>query len=108
MIFNEISTSGWSEFHKYRSRYWLARTYNEVGMSNDAESIFITLGSDIFSSYYTLKSYMLYKEHIDTLMQVENRLAQLENPLRRYTNHMSELIEKFQRLFLMMVKEGYT
>jgi TolA-binding protein len=100
-IFNEISNSGWSQFHKYRSLYWLAKTYNEVGMSDDAESIYITLGRDIFSSYYTLKSYMLYKEHIDTLMQVEIRLAQVENPLRKYTNHIAELMEKFQRLFLI-------
>ena len=99
--FNAISQSNWSKFHKYRSLYWLAKTYQEVGLSDKAQSLFINLGTNLFSSYYTLKSYILYREHIDTLLQVKARLTKVKNPLRKYTIHMARLMEKFERLFLI-------
>jgi len=100
-IFTEISQSRWSKFHKYRSRYWLAKSYAENGSDDVANSIYIDLANETFESYYTLKSYMLYKEHMDTVINVKERLARSENPLKEYTASMGGLMEKFEKLFII-------
>ncbi len=90
-----------SDFHHIRSTYWLAKTYEMSGREDVARELFIDLGTELFESYYTMKSYMRFKTTIDTMLQIENRLRVQYNPLRFHTNLMATLMERFEELFLI-------
>jgi len=90
-----------TDFHHIRSTYWLAKTYEKSGREEVSRQLFIDLGTELFESYYTLKSYMRFKSTIDTMLQIENRLSTPNNPLRFHTNLMAPLMERFEDLFLI-------
>jgi soluble lytic murein transglycosylase len=100
-ILRSIQNQRISDFHKTRSQFWLAKMYQLQGKDNTASQIYLTIGQDLFSSYYNLKSYMMYEQEIDSLLDIRNRLADDKNPLRYYTTSIAPLMEKFKVLFLL-------
>lgn len=100
-VFREIQNSRLSDFHITRSSYWLAKTYGNNGNLQKSKELYQSLASDLFKSYYTLKSYMLYEDEINSLHNFQERLADTKNPLRFYTDTMAPLMERFEKLFLI-------
>jgi soluble lytic murein transglycosylase len=99
--FQNILLSNDSDFDKSRSSYWLAKTYEKQGKIKDSERLLKSLGRDLFKNYYALKSYMLYKQPLDSLYHIKERLADRKNPLRYYKESIATLIERFEDLFLL-------
>jgi soluble lytic murein transglycosylase-like protein/TolA-binding protein len=75
VIFKEIADSGWSDLHKYRAKYWLAKLYTVMGRDLEAREIQIELGTQLFESYYSAKCYRMHSAYIDSLLAIPQRIA---------------------------------
>ena len=100
-IFREIQKSRLSDFHRTRSTYWLAKTYEMIGKTTESTQIFIELATDPFRSYYSLKSYTLVEGQTDSLNHIKEMLSDSKNPLRFYAEFMGPLMDQFEDLFLI-------
>ena len=100
-VFSEIAQGRWSKTHLERAKYWLAKTYQKVDRNDDAFKLYTELANNIFDSYYSTRSFMLYKQHFDSLFQVGQRLSNSENPLREFSESFATLVNDFKKLFLI-------
>lgn len=98
-IFHEISNSNWNNGHKDRAKYWLAKTYSKLSRDADAFNTMIDLGSNLIETYYATKAFLLHKSYIDSMLQVEEKLARKENPLEQHFSFIALNVEKYERLF---------
>ena len=100
-IFSEIKNSRLPDFHRTRSTYWLAKTYDLNNRPDQSKELYRRLATDLFKSYYSLKSYILFENEIDSLHNFQEQLADTKNPLRFYTDTMAPLMDQFEPLFLI-------
>jgi len=100
-IFKEIQNSRLSEFHRTRSSYWLAKSYEMRGETIESTQILTNLAVDPFRSYYSLKSYIRLEGQSDSLHHIKEMLSDSKNPLRFYTASMGPLMDQFEELFLI-------
>ena len=106
-VFTQIYQTNGSEFHRSRSKFWLAKLFEIQGTSEKSEQLYRELAEDLFISYYTLKSYMMYKNQIDSVNRISDQLGSEINPLRFSIAEMNQMIEKFSDLFLIRELLGY-
>jgi len=100
-VFEEIKNSKLSDFHRTRASYWLAKSYKMRGKTEESSNILTDLASEVFKSYYTLKSYALLEDKTNSLHHIKEMLADSKNPLRFYTDSMEPLMDRFEDLFLI-------
>jgi len=100
-LFREIQNSRLSDFHRSRGSFWLAKSYQMRGNTKESSAILSDLASDVFKSYYTLKSFILMENQINSLSHIKERLADTKNPLRFYTDTMEGVMNRFEDLFLI-------
>jgi soluble lytic murein transglycosylase len=99
-----------STFYKHRASYWLAKTYQQRGMDEQARKIYLDLGSQVLNSYYALKAYFENQANIDSMFNFKKRLAQIDNPLRQYAVTISPYMTKFKKLFVVheLLSDSYS
>jgi TolA-binding protein len=100
-VFKEIQNSRLSDFHRSRGSFWLAKSYQMRGKTDESSAILSDLAGDVFKSYYTLKSFILMENQIDSLSHIKEMLADTKNPLRFYTDSMEGVMNRFEDLFLV-------
>jgi soluble lytic murein transglycosylase-like protein/TolA-binding protein len=100
-IFKEIENSRLSEFHRSRASFWLAKSYQMRGNTQKSNEILSELASNVFASYYTLKSFTLMEDQVDSLAHIKEMLSDTKNPLRFYTDSMEGVMIRFEDLFLI-------
>jgi soluble lytic murein transglycosylase len=100
-IFKEIENSTLSDFHRTRASFWIAKSYQMRGKTDQSLEILADLAGDVFKSYYTLKSFILMEDQIDSLSYIKDMLADNKNPLRFYTDSMEDAMNRFEDLFLI-------
>ncbi len=99
IIFKSIINSRWDNFHRERASYWLAKIYNKTDRQPEAQAIFIDLSHNLFESYYAIKSYLQINSSINQIVDSHGDLESTDNPLRRYTQSISGVMDNFARLF---------
>jgi soluble lytic murein transglycosylase-like protein len=99
--FKEMAANRESIFQQHRGRYWLAKTYQKWGKQNQADSLFINLGKELFNSYYAVKCYSEYRKDIDSLIKLPQRLAFPDNPLKTYSESINLWLQDFERVFII-------
>jgi soluble lytic murein transglycosylase len=97
--FKEIAGNQESLFQQHRGRYWLAKTYQKMGRQRSADSLFIGLGKELFDSYYAAKSYTMYHSLIDSLLDLPEKLAAANNPLKPYVESIGLWLADFEDVF---------
>ena len=100
-VFRNIKDSNLSVFHRSRGLFWLAKSYQMRGKTEESIEIVSELAGDVFKSYYTLKCYIQYESQIDSLAHIKEMLSDTKNPLRFYTDSIEGVIKKFEDLFLI-------
>lgn len=101
LTFQEITKNQESIFQQHRGWYWLAKTYLKQGRRKEADSLFMELGKGLFDSYYAVKSYYLYQEQVDSLMNLQENLASTDNPLKAYSESINLWLEDFEKVFMI-------
>jgi soluble lytic murein transglycosylase len=100
-VFKNLKNSKLSDFHQSRSAYWLAKSHQMRGKTKESYDILAELAGDVFTSYYTLKSYILMENQVDSLSRIKEMLADTKNPLRFHTDSMEDVMNRFEDLFLI-------
>jgi soluble lytic murein transglycosylase-like protein/TolA-binding protein len=86
-IFQAISRSGWSDLHKDRAVYWIAKSYRRLGREAEARALEIDLGARLFSTYYSAKCYWLHRADIDSALHITQRITVQSDTL--VANHLN-------------------
>ena len=100
-VFKEIRMKKKSKFHEHRAMYWLAKTYRLAEKLPESDRLFIKLGGQVFESYYATKSYLMYRERVDSLYHIDRFLKDAHNPLRHLNSSQSIIMEQFKFVFLI-------
>jgi soluble lytic murein transglycosylase len=90
-----------SIFQQHRGRYWLAKTYQKWGRQDQADSLFISLGKELFDSYYAVKSYFEYRPYIDPVLGLPHKLSTPVNPLKSYSESLNLWLKDFEKVFII-------
>ena len=100
-VFSQIASNRESVFQQHRGRYWLAKTYQKRGWQDQADTLFITLGKNLFDSYYAVKSYFMYRKVIDPLLDLPQKLSSTSNPIKSYAESINLWLSEFEKVFII-------
>ncbi len=100
-VFNKIRFSRVRDFHKNRAQYWVAICREMINDTLNAHRLRRDLARNMWDDYYTLKSYLLEKEYLDSTLQIIKELRRLNNPLHYYGRGFQKHIADFEKVFLI-------
>lgn len=101
VIFNKIRFSLWKKPLKHRAQYWVSLCREMKGDTLTAHRVRRDLAKEMWDDYYTLKSYLLEKDYLDSTLQIIKELKQVHNPLHYYGKGFQNHLNEFERIFLL-------
>lgn len=99
MIFNALQKRRAPDVEKNRAQYWASLCSAAKGDSLRADSLRIRLASHLWDDYYTMKSYLLHKEAIDTATQIIRNFQEGSRALTYYGSGFSSLMPRLKIAF---------
>ena len=100
-VFNKIRFGLGSDAQKHRAQYWVALCREWTGDTLTAKRVRRDLAREMWDDYYTLKSYLLEKEYLDSTLQIVEELRQVHNPLHYYGKGFQNHLREFEKVFLL-------
>ncbi len=100
-VFNTIRFSRTRDVHKNRAAYWLSVCRELKNDTLTAHRIRRDLAKNLWDDYYTLKSYLLEKDYIDSTNTLIKEFKRIRNPLNYYGKGFQKHLELFERVFLL-------
>ena len=98
-IFSGIIKKKWSAPHLHRAQFWLAYSLQQQGDTLTAKNLRVQLAENLWDDYYTMRSYLWYKEQLDSTFEFIREFRLSANPLLYYGNGISNLIDDFEQAF---------
>jgi soluble lytic murein transglycosylase-like protein len=108
--FRSVARRNWNTFSRHRAFYWLAKTYRQRGLNEEAKTIYYELGSQLLKSYYSLKAYYENQAYLDSILNTQEKLTRNDNPLKAYTASMASHTAKFEKIFVVheLLSDAYS
>ncbi|APF20035.1 Lytic transglycosylase catalytic [Caldithrix abyssi DSM 13497] len=100
-VFNKIRFSRTKDFFKNRAAYWVSICREMKSDTLTASRIRRDLARNMWDDYYTLKSYLLEKEYMDSTNALIKAFKRIRNPLNYYGKGFQKHIDHFERVFLI-------
>ena len=100
-VFNKIRFSRTRDFFKNRAAYWASICREMKNDTLTAKRIRRDLAQNLWDDYYTLKSYLLEKDYVDSTNALIRGLKRVRNPLNYFGKGFQKHIEQFERVFLL-------
>jgi len=98
-VFTEIRLKRWPDIHVNRAYYWSSLCRDIKGDSTTARRLRLNLAENLWDDYYTMKSYLIHKSHIDTSWNMIEAFKKSANAFNYYGNGMSKLLKHFDIAF---------
>ncbi len=108
-IFNDIRFRRLSDRHVHRAQYWSALCRAINGDTITARRLRADLANDLWDDYYTMKSYLLHKNYIDSTSNMIRIFKETANPLTFYGTGYVNLLRYFNDAFRIkeLLGDGY-
>jgi len=100
-VFNKIRFSRTKDRFKDRAAYWVSIIREMKNDTLTASRIRRDLAQNMWDDYYTLKSYLLEKEYVDSTNSLIKAFKNIRNPLKYYGKGFQKHIDHFERVFLL-------
>lgn len=98
-VFTNIRFKKWRDMHVNRAQYWSALCRRITGDTITARRLQLDLAQELWDDYYTMKSYLLNKAHIDSSWEMIREFKNSPNPLTYYANGLTNLLDQFETAF---------
>ncbi len=98
-IFNDIRFRRWPDPDKQRAQYWASLCRDQQGDTVSAKRLRLDLAKDMWDSYYTMKSYLIHKAHIDSNWAVSRDFRRSSQFLHSHSNGFSNLLPYFDEVY---------
>ncbi len=98
-VFTNIRFKKWRDMHVNRAQYWSALCREVTGDTITARRLQLDLAQELWDDYYTMKSYLLNKAHIDSSWEMIREFRNSPNPLTYYANGLANLLDQFETAF---------
>jgi soluble lytic murein transglycosylase len=98
-VFNDIRFRRWPDSHKERAQYWASMCRDQKGDSVTAKRLRLDLAENLWDSYYTMKSYLIHKKHIDSSWSVIKDYRRSNQFLQCHTDGFSNLLPYFDEVY---------
>ncbi len=100
-VFNKIRFSRTRDSFKARAAYWVSLCREMKNDTLTASRIRRDLAQNMWDDYYSLKSYLLEKEYVDSTNSLIKAFKNIRNPLNYYGKGFQKHIDHFERVFLL-------
>ncbi len=98
-IFSLIRYKNWPDIDRNRAIFWVAMCREKNEDFETAKKLRFKLAENLWDDYYTMKSYLMYKSELDTLLQISSGFKSDKNELLSYANGFSNLLDLFETAF---------
>ncbi len=98
-IFNTLRVRNAPDVEKNRAQYWAALCSASQGDSSRADSLRMELAVHLWDDYYTMKSYLLHKESVDTTEKIADELNKSNRAMLYYASGFASLMDKLKTAF---------
>ncbi len=100
-VFDAIRFKSWPDTHTDRAQYWSAICRETLGDSIGARELRVKLSDELWDNYYTMKSYLLHKDYIDSTRQVIRQFQNTADALNYFSSGFAALMTSFEDAFLI-------
>ncbi|MEJ2055313.1 MAG: tetratricopeptide repeat protein [Calditrichaceae bacterium] len=107
-VFTQIRLKNWPDVDVNRAQYWSSLCRELQGDTTTAKRLRLDLAKHLWDDYYTMKSYLLHKDYIDTNWQFINDFKNSGNAYSYYGEGMAHLLTYFDEAFLVRDLLGET
>lgn len=98
-VFNDIRFRRWPDKHKYRAQYWASLCRDKKGDTVAAKRLRLDLAENLWDNYYTMKSYLMHKSHIDSSWAIIKTFRENSNFLACHSNGFANLLPYFDEVY---------
>ncbi|MBD3226014.1 MAG: transglycosylase SLT domain-containing protein [Caldithrix sp.] len=98
-IFNAIRFRKLHDSHVNRAQYWAALCREVNGDTITAKRLHAGLAENLWDDYYTMKSYLLHKAHLDSTLDMIETFKSSSRPLTFYGTGYANLLPHFKEAF---------
>lgn len=100
-VFTKIRYKKWPDVDVNRAQYWSSLCKEVQNDSVSAKRLRLKLAAHLWDDYYTMKSYLIHKDHIDTSWQIIEDFKSSPNSFEYYGKGMASLLLHFDEAFLI-------
>jgi soluble lytic murein transglycosylase len=109
LIFRIISLKHWPDVDVNRAQYWSSLCKEIKYDYTSARKLRLDLARHLWDDYYTMKSYLMHKDQIDSTLQIADDFKNSPKSFEYYGKGMSNLLSYFDEAFLVrdLLGESY-
>ena len=96
-IFSKIRLAARTDFERNRAQYWSALCMEQLGMKEQANDLRKAIAQNLWDDYYTMRSYLLHKNELDTTLHFIKEFKQTSNPLLYYAGGIGKRLADFEK-----------
>lgn len=97
-VFKIIIKKGWGDVHSNRASYWSALCYDHLKLADLAKKLRIKLAANLWDDYYTMKSYLLHKQEVDSLLNFRSKLDSIPVVYTQALQNQ-KILSRFEHVF---------